>query len=90
MLYNEKKEEVAKSLFALLHKGDLLRNDGEIVKHKGLSSGEQLIYEVCCAIAKPDQHRFPALDDLANSLSENYRVKILLALKTLFDLDKPN
>jgi hypothetical protein len=80
MVYSEKKEQVAKSLWALLHKGPLLDADGEIIKQSGLSSGEMIIHRVCAAIVAPQDHPMPPLDDIATRLSDTYRMKVLEAL----------
>jgi hypothetical protein len=85
MVYREKKDEVAISLWSLLNKGPLLDSDGELVKQRGLSTGEVIIHGVCAAIVAPQDHPLPPLDDIATRLSEPWRHRILDALTILLN-----
>ncbi len=85
MNYADKYQDIAERLWSRTNKGPLLNPDGaSFVNYTGLSSGEGVIQKVCMAIAAPQAHRMPPLDDISHRLSEVWQLGILDALNEMF------
>lgn len=84
MSYEEKYREIADKVWMPMHKGSLFDEEGGIRTFTGLSGGEAVIHAVAKAIAEPDSHLMPRLDDIAHRLSEVHQQRILAALTEMF------
>lgn len=83
MAYNDISYAVASKLFWKLNRGDLLNEENTLVKHTGLSSGQKVIYDLCCAFHSPDDYKMPRPDDLA-FLSPDLQQAVIQAFSELF------